>query len=44
MVVVFFFSLRWRWWPSGLLPVVAVGDDDEDSDRKGEGVIYYFNV
>ena len=33
----FFFFLRWRWWPSVFVPVVAVGDDDEDSDRNGEG-------
>ena len=26
------------------VPVVAVGDDDEDSYRGREEVIYYFNV
>ena len=27
------------------VPVVAIGDDDEeDSDRDRENVIYYFNV
>ena len=25
LVVFCFFFLRWRWWPSALLPVVAVG-------------------
>ena len=24
-LVMFFFFFRWRWWQSGLLPVVAVG-------------------
>ena len=42
-VFVFFF-LRWCWWPSVFVPVVAVGDDDEDSDKDWEEVIYYFNV
>ena len=39
-----FFFLRWRWWPSVFVSVVAVGDDDEDSYRDREEVIYYFNV
>ena len=40
----FFFFLRLRWWPSAFVPVVAVGDDEEDSDRDRENIIYYFNV
>ena len=32
------------WWPSVFVSVVAVGDDNDDSDRDREEVIYYFNV